>query len=408
MKLLYLITYFLLITSTVLGQKTPVGSHLELADSDSEKIRDHLGINDDLKVLALGEFSHGVSNIYDIKSHLIEILVSDSNKPLLVGIEAPWPEVQLINEYLLGKRQDLNCILKQLFFFSFNSEEFRDFILHIKDLNRSRANLTPILLFGFDIQSPYLSLKNIRKNLLKEDSRSDKNERLAANIDTLLSYFTSLNNEVYSHTFLPEDFELIRELSSPILKLQERSSNIVLDKNLKNYSFFLELNDPDKAAWDVEKMSLIRDSLMSATILDEITSKNRLLIIAHNDHIRVTENNHSKTVGMFLNDEIGSSYISIGTLAAGGTYTAYDPSKGKMSKSNQLMKDSLSFEYQFDDPGINTVLIDTKNASPRGFKRYRSVPFGAIDKQFIDSDPLLDFDFLIYLKNETGINILPY
>lgn len=408
MKILYVVTCFLLISSTVLGQNGESAAYLELVDRDSEKIRDYLGVNDDLKVVALGEFSHGVSNIYDIKFHLIEALVSDPDKPLLVGIEAPWPEVQLINEYLLGNRQDLNSILKRLFFFSLNSEEFRDFILHIEDLNRSRADSAPILFFGFDIQSPYLSLKNIRKNHLKEKRPSDQNERLAANIDTLLSYFTSLSNEVYNHAFSPEDFEVIRKLSSPILELSEGDHNVKLKKNLKNYSYFLELNDPEKTEWDVNKMSLIRDSLMSETILDEITNKNRLLIIAHNDHIRLTKNKHSKTVGMYLSDELGSSYLSIGALAEEGTYTAYDPSKGEISESIQLMKDSLSFEYQFSDVNSNNLLIDTKKATlPHTFGKYRSLPFGSVDEQFIESNPLLDFDFLVYLQKESGITILP-
>lgn len=352
----------------------------------------------EFQVLGIGEQSHGTSEFFAARLLLIKALAADPAFTK-IGLEAPMAEVDQLNDYLLEGRGDLKVILRSFRLYSYECTEFVDLVESVGRIGKARGKA--IRFFGFDMQSPFRSLQNLRDS----DVASD----ISDSLKNLMHYYELLNNEVYNHSFSATDFAELKTLSDQVLvKMSGKAEGSELvRKSIRNYRQFLLLNDSRHAhAMDVQ--SEIRDSLMAENVLAEMEPGKKMVILAHNAHLQRTPNIFSKSTGSYLARKLAGSYQCVGLTTSYGFYTAFNPKAGHITdKNNVFAGDSTTWEYHFSklaQPvfffGIRALKQQIQGTLLPG--RYRLLVYGLADNQFFDGALINDFDYILHIRQTSG------
>lgn len=352
----------------------------------------------EFQVLGIGEQSHGTSEFFTARLLLIKALAADRTLTK-IGLEAPMAEVEKLNDYLRDGRGDLRAILRSFRLYGYECQEFVDLVENVGRIGKARGSA--IRFFGFDMQSPFQSLQNLRESGVTSD--------ISDSLKNLLHYYELLTNEVYNHSFNEADFAELRTLSDHVLGKLTTSAqtNAMVRKCIHNYRQFLLLNDPRYAnAQDVQ--SEIRDSLMAENVLAEVEAGKKFIILAHNAHLQRNPNAFSKSVGSFLLKKLGNAYKCMGLTTAYGSYTTFNPVAGHITDTNKVIAgDSSSIEYHFSKLGqpvfyFKTAPLKQKLQGAPLPGRYRLLVYGLSDNQFFEGNLLDDFDYVLHIRQTSG------
>ncbi|WP_285011010.1 erythromycin esterase family protein [Pedobacter faecalis] len=354
------------------------------------------------KVLGIGEQTHGTHEFFQTKKALI-ITLSREYGYNLVGLEAPFAEVENLNGYVLEGRGDLKEILKSFRQYTFECSEFESLVESLKDDNKHAVS--KIKFFGFDFQSPFGSLEYLYKT---DQLRKGLN---AKKIQGLIKAYTKLNNELYSHSIDPSTFSELNAISKEVIDNMQANSNkdSQLNQYIESYNQFLKLNNLvlTNDSLSMSKLSLLRDSLMALNIVNNVTGENNIILWAHNAHLQKTPSIYSKSVGYFLKKKLKESYAVVGQTTSTGYFTGFNPTAGKVTNRNIIVKpQNTDFEYYFSSTGIPIFFLESSkvknNRSPA--YSYRLLGYGVTDRQFAHGNLLADFDFIIHTETTTGNN----
>lgn len=350
------------------------------------------------QVLGIGEQSHGTSEFFTARLMLIRALAEDPAFTK-IGLEAPMAEVEQLNAYLDNGNGDLKAILRSFRLYGYECAEFVDLVESVGRLRKTRGKA--IRFFGFDMQSPFRSLQNLRDSGVPGD--------VADSLSTLLQNYESLSNEIYAHMFSVADFAELKASSGRVLGKLEAAArtNASIRKNMNNYRQFLMLNEPVHAhARDAQ--SIIRDSLMAENVLAEMEPGKKMFILAHNAHLQKTPNVFSKSVGSFLAQKLGPAYQCIALTTSYGFYTTFNPTAGHITDKNKVIPgDSTTWEYHFSKLDQPVFLFKTSDLKKKmqGHPipgRYRLLVYGLTDNQFFDGNLLNDFDYVLQIRQTSG------
>lgn len=355
-------------------------------------------LDSDFQVLGIGEQSHGTSEFFTARLLVIKALADDPTFTK-IGLEAPMAEVEKLNDYFREGQGDLKEILRSFRLYGYECAEFVDLVENVGRLAKVRGKA--IRFFGFDMQSPFQSLKNLRDSGVAGD--------VADSLKTLLQSYEQLSNEIYGHMFSEADFAELKASSDRVLGKLEAAvrTNASLQKNVNNYRQFLMLNDPVHA-YEQDIQSIIRDSLMAENVLAEIEPGAKMIILAHNAHLQRTTNIFSKSVGTFLSWKLGAAYQCVAQTTSYGFYTTFTPEAGRITDKNKVFAgDGSTWEYHFSQSDQPVFLFKTAVLKPKvqGAHlpgRYRQLVYGLSDKQFFDGNILDDFDYVLHIRQTSG------
>lgn len=350
------------------------------------------------QVLGIGEQSHGTSEFFTARLLLIKVLADDPAFTK-IGLEAPMAEVDKLNDYLLGGRGDLKAVLRSLRLYGYECTEFVDLVENVGRIGKARGK--EIRFFGFDMQSPFQSLQNLRDSGATSD--------VSDSLKNLLHAYELLNNEIYNHSFNKADFAELKTSSDHVLgKLAAAAqTNAQVRKSINNYRQFLLLNDPAYVN-ALDAQSEIRDSLMAENVLAEMEPGKKMVILAHNAHLQRTPNIFSKSVGSFLSRKLGAAYQCIALTTSYGFYTTYNPAAGHITDKNKVIAgDSTTFEYHFSKLDqsafiFKTSVLKQKLQGVHLPRRYRLLVYGLADNQFFDGNLPDDFDYVLHIRQTSG------
>lgn len=368
--------------------------------SHNRKLFDKLS---NIKVLGIGEQSHGTHEFFQTKKALISTLIREQGYNL-IGLEAPFAEVENLNNYVLEGKGDLKEILKDFRQYTFECSEFESLVESIR--NYDKKVVSKVKFFGFDFQSPFGALNYLYR--FNQAERSINGEK----IQSLIKSYIMLNNELYSHSIDSSTFSELkaksREVINDLLLNGSNDKTILLSQYIENYNQFLELNNIilKNDSISMNKISVLRDSLMAQNVLNKL-DKSKILLWAHNAHLQKTPNAYSKSMGSFLKEKLKKDYAVIGQTTSSGYFTAFDPIANKMSNKNLIIKPGIDdFEYYLSSTGIPVFFVESakiKSKLPES-ARYRMLGYGVTDRQFVKGNLLEDYDFIIHIDQTTGNN----
>lgn len=91
---------------------------------DLNPLQDIIG---DARIVALGECTHGSSEIFSMKHRMLEYLVKEKGFTIF-SIEANMPEAYALNAYIIDGKGDPRKLMAGMYFWTWNTQEVLDMI----------------------------------------------------------------------------------------------------------------------------------------------------------------------------------------------------------------------------------------------------------------------------------------
>ena len=366
---------------------------------DLKPLSDLIG---DTRIVALGECTHGSSEIFSMKHRMLEYLVKEKGFTIF-SIEANMPEAYALNEYIIEGKGDSKKLLAGMYFWTWNTQEVLDMIEWMKKYNETA--ITKIKFTGFDMQTASVAAKIVR-------------DYLTRNRPALLSIL--------------DEYDSLRQKKQ--MKKNEGNNNFkILKAGAQKIVDSLNADKPklyDKDFnWAVQNARILwqyagnyfnkpsRDESMAENvkwILDENPSA-KIVLWAHNGHIRKDNDGFEyKSMGEYLDKIYGKQMIAIGFATGEGTYTAVERDGKKyigLDSSNIILSKENSYESIFTTADAKDFLLDLRNVSndPEGSgwllekKFFRAVGALAMPKfQFTKINLTSHFDMIIFIRKTSA------
>ena len=268
-----------------------------------------LAIHENVKVIGLGEASHGNAEFQQLKLEVLKVLV-DKYDVDCFAMEMDYGEGVIINDYINGHSEmSIDEVMSRINFTIYRTEDIRDLIEWMKDYNRSHGD--KLSFYGFDLQNPDVDLKLILDFVA--DNSIVEGAGLADIFDAYLN-----SNVNFRDTGLSEGFEMLSSLGIALKTGREAyqdmyNYNRILDciENVLRARELAARYDGDNGMVEGGRY---RDQMMALKVIElsESLGGSRMMITGHNGHIGYA-GNYTRTMGSFIRDELGDSYHAIGT-----------------------------------------------------------------------------------------------
>lgn len=114
----------------------------------------------DKKIIGMGEATHGTAEFFEMKHRMFEFLVEEMGYRVF-AIEAEFGGSQIVNEYILEGKGNVDKCLDAMQFWTWHTEEVADMIQWMKDYNENPENESKIKFYGYDMQNVDNSIKYV-------------------------------------------------------------------------------------------------------------------------------------------------------------------------------------------------------------------------------------------------------
>ena len=348
------------------------------------------------KVIALGEVSHGSSEIFKMKNRIIQYLATSHGFDKF-SIEANMPEAYKLNDYTVRGEGDPKKLIAGMYFWTWRTEEVLNMVEWMRRFNQPKQRIE---FTGFDMQyyagaadelfdafkgndEATNKITAIKKTLDEIRTRAQQNKGMPSvgynemkEIDTIMSFLRSIIETSPKKDWLLQNI-------------------VVIEQYLGNNS------------------GLWRDKCMADNFLwiKEHNPNSKFAIWAHNGHIMKT----NQMMGYHLAQKLGNDYITFGFTFYDGNFTATG-SKGLTSYDAQRGYPG-TLEYLLEQLNEPIFILDLKKIKADNNKdiewiiqrlAYRRVgAMGGIPNEFSEGKISDDFDYLIFIKSSTSSVLLP-
>lgn len=299
--------FFLLIISNVKGQIINNFYTESALNFNYDTIIKHLP--SEIKILALGESTHGSQDIVKLKTELLKSLILNGYKNII--LESNFSTTLLLNKFIKNESdEDLKTILINIGFFPYFDDNFVSFIKWLKQYNSQKSATEMVNIYGMDVQ-------------FELDQAIELKEKLFSKYDSLpLIKIEQIIHNKYSpfkKTFLLK--KIISANANGIYNLNRLDSLVLLNLIESHLRLFQPKGKRYKQREELMYINIERFINLF------IPPSEKLVIWSHNGHLE-KRSNVRKITGEYLYKKYGNKYYSIGI----------DINKGRIKAIN---KDSI-------------------------------------------------------------------
>jgi len=355
------------------------------------------------RVVALGEVSHGSSEIFKMKNRIIQYLATNKGFDMF-SIEANMPESYKLNDYTIRGEGDPKRLIAGMYFWTWNTEELLNMVEWMHNFNQPEQRIE---FTGFDMQF-FDGAINELSNAFEGSVEMKKK------IVDLKKKLDEINKQAHQNGSVNIDENEMKDINSIITFLQssietssfQSSEKNWLQQNIIIIQQYLRDSNREENVW--------RDKCMADNFLwiKEHNPNSKFVIWAHNVHIMKTNNMQ----GFHLAQKLGNDYTTFGVTFFNGSFTAVG-SRGLTSyESAQAYPGTL--EYLLNRLKEPIFILDLKKIKSENNKNtewltkeldYRSAgSMGGLGNkgEFAKGKIADDFDYLIFIKTSTPSTLL--
>jgi len=370
---------------------------LKTYNQDEESTED-LAVLDQLignsKVVALGENTHGCSEIFQMKNRIIKYLAQNKDFDIF-SIEANMPESYRLNEYIIEGKGDPKQLIGGMYFWTWDTEEMLNLVNWMKDYNSGEKK---IQYTGFDMQfiaGPIDCLKKAFQGNVPA-------QVILETIDVKV-------NEVIHQVNIEEEKKRI--IQDSIDKMKEQISN--------------SSKEPDEKKWLIQNLRILEQVLNSTYIeRDKYMAENfiwikgqnpdsKFVIWAHNAHVMKT----GMATGMHLSEKLGDDYLNIGFTFYEGSFTAGYSVVGTAGLKTYPAQTAYigTFEYFFNKINTPIFVLDLRKVKKdksqearwiNSVHEFRGVGAMKREQEFFETKITDSYDLLIFINKSTPSTLL--
>lgn len=299
----------------------PQARPLELAGYDAATIRtpptaltlEDLTIEDliesipaPVRVIALGESTHGTRELQTLRLELTKLLLQ-RGRIKQVLIEAGYVETLPLDAYIQGEDIDPKQAVATLGYWMWDTEETLRMLSELRELNATRSPETRFHLFGLDVQGDAAPAAVVLAHASALGLTSDQVSQI----------------EQFAEKKAAPSPEAGRALAVALLDVAERHKSMpaaTASLAARQLAHRLLAKSEPGLPGTHER----RDQGMADMVVALVDAYGDACVWAHDSHVGAAPASAMTTMGEVLRDRLGSSYFPVGYYVSGGSVRAWD------------------------------------------------------------------------------------
>lgn len=311
-----------------------------------------------VRLVGLGEATHGTHEFFTLKHRLLEFLVTELGVTTFL-IEASYPASLAVNDYVLYGQGDPAEALSQLGFWMWDTEEVSTLIAWMRAYNRAVPEAERVRFVGFDFQHSEAAMGVVTSFLARA---------LPAAVEDTEATFAAMRegervtrDATTSARVLPELRRLVGRLERERGALIRATSPEDYERSLLHARVLLQHAD---AFSDPRTFVSKRNRFMAENIralLSREAPGTRAALWAHNEHVGTS----AGETGAYLREWLGGAYYALGFAFDRGGFHARDPNSTGYGPLKVWQVDAATegvLEWYFAQVGAGNFLIDFRRA----------------------------------------------
>jgi erythromycin esterase len=275
------------------------------------------------RIVAAGEATHGTREFFQLKHRIFEFLAERMGFTVF-AIEANMPEAQRVNEYVLNGNGNPRELLDGLYVWSWKTEEVLNLIEWMRAYNANPAHKRKVKFYGFDMQKANVAMENVLDYIRRVDPEyatkaegllsgvplteaernqfadsTETNRRVVKQVGEVLAQVDALPHTDAGWREARQDALVIQQ-SVQMMIAGKRSNDVRDEAMAANVAWILEQEDPDA----------------------------KIMLWAHNAHVRANFAADKIRMGGHLRKRFGNEMAVIGFAFNQGSFQAIDAKKG--------------------------------------------------------------------------------
>ncbi len=381
----------------------------------------------DVKIIGLGEATHGTKEFFRMKHRVFQYLVENCGHKVF-GFEADFAESIYLNNYITRGEGNLTELMNtRMHFWTWRTGEVRQLLEWMREYNSGKAAEDQIHYYGFDCQfttyQPDMILEYLQSTLsalwetaspvleeVEALSSSDYESMSQEAYNDLKTQLESLQDQLMSNKDL-----LIANSSPGEYEINKQLLNTVIQAIIVRYHGAKGISSNDS-----------RDRFMAENamwIAGFFGQDTKITLWAHNAHVARDNSYAGKgAMGYYLNEALGDLYRVIGFAFSQGSFTAvgrdqYGNYTGDMTHeiTTEPLADSINFLfYHASHPDFVFQLEkipagsqwDNWLTTPRLFLSIGAVYNGNPANYYRTLDIREHYDWIIYFDTTTASDLL--
>ena len=373
---------------------------LRTAEPDENDTRDmevFRQLTGDCRVVALGENTHGTSEVQRMKDRIIRYLAADKGFDIF-AIEAGVLECDPVNDYATQGKGDAKQAVRSIALWPWLTEEMLSMVEWMRTYNASGRKM---LYTGVDVQMYSSVMQQLVQSLDGCTTARTSAAALSDKMKRLRPRFWSI------------DIDLAKEIDTGLVELSSEKELAALPPQklllVNRYIAMLRrfLSQREDTDW--------RDRGMAENLqwIMQQHPESKILFWAHNDHVcaHYSTSQGRFPAGGFLKDRMGKDYISFGFASYTGGYTA---GMGGGNLKTYTMPEPLpgTLEYLLGQIGEPIFILDLKKMRADDAPamqwiddlEYRTI--GATPDIYYEKGVTNMFDYLIFIRDTSPTRML--
>ena len=267
----------------------------------------------DVRVVGIGEGSHGNREFQVAKKEVLQKVVNEGNGHS-ISFEISVAEGAIINDAIHETETDLTELVGTLSYPLYDTEEIADLLTWMREYNQNVPYEDSIMFYGVDMQGSYISIEYIQG--LCESGTSLFTEEESEKI-------MSVDPNAEDHTAERDFFEGLSERLLASDDIESKQLGVVVKAIVQGIDA-PEYGDVENS-YGTHRDMCMAENLKIFSEIEEARGYTQVIITAHNGHVMKGsqmlggEPDKSPTMGENINKLFEGSYYCIGTEFYNGT-----------------------------------------------------------------------------------------
>ncbi|MFA9466635.1 MAG: erythromycin esterase family protein [Velocimicrobium sp.] len=301
-RLIYIVLALTLCLSLLVGCGQ---STAQLDNSSFNYDISSITVPDTVRIVGLGEASHGASELQQLKVDVFKALVTNNNCRVF-AIEGDFGGCAKVDEYIHGGSGTVEEVVARIGFRIYRTQELADLVQWMREYNQTAADGEDLHFLGFDMQrydnnksflmhylentTPHLATEYESKfTNLTDDKMYELNDGSLASAESDISALISAMSKEIPENEQNASFDFAMQCAQSILE------NTQLRRNSKQYNALRDVAMKNKVDWICNQYEGL------------------IFINGHNGHIAKISGSGYDCMGSQLDQTYADKYFTIGT-----------------------------------------------------------------------------------------------
>ena len=299
----------------------------------------------DVRVVGIGEGSHGNREFQIAKKEVLQKVVSEGNGRS-ISFELSVGEGAMINDAIHENETDITELVGKLSYPLYDTQEIVDLLTWMREFNQNVPYEESIMFYGVDMQGAYLSLEYMQGLCEKGNSLITEEEK---------EKIMSLDPEADDYVSERDFFEGMSSRLHASEDIESRILGVVVDALIQSIDApDYEMTNND---YGTHRDMCMAENLKAFSEIEEMRGYTQVVITAHNGHVMKgsqtmeESENASPTMGENINKLFEGSYYCIGTEFYNGTVNIHTAGtfddEYKRADHDFCSEDPLAYQAKF-------------------------------------------------------------